>query len=103
MHPPCSPNPQEQLWQRQREGSTDPGCADDDNAHPPDARTQPRADPGGRLEILCPLRTAPAFADKKHGKRLKGYKQGYFLDNSLFFFIGILILGKGIAGFFKGK
>lgn len=66
------PYPQEQLWQRQGEGSTGPGCADDHHAHPPDARTHPRADPGGRLEILCPLWTAPAFADKNHGKRLWG-------------------------------
>ena len=88
MHPLCSPNPQEQLWQRQREGSTDPGCADDDNAHPPDARTQPRADPGGRLEILCPLRTAPAFADKKHGKRLRGD------ENRIKVLIGNIILRR---------
>ena len=88
MHPPCSPNPQEQLWQRQREGSTDPGCADDDNAHPPDARTQPRADPGGRLEILCPLRTDPAFADKKHGKRLRGD------ENRIKVLIGNIILRR---------
>ena len=27
----------------------------------------------GCLEILCPLRKTSAFADKNHGKRLKGY------------------------------
>ena len=73
-NPPCGPDPQEQLRQRQREGSTDPGCDDDHHAHPQDARTQPRADPRGCLKILCPLRKNSAFADKNHGKRLKGYK-----------------------------
>lgn len=45
-NPPCGPDPQEQLRQRQREASADPGCSDDHYA-----RTQPRADPGGCLEI----------------------------------------------------
>ncbi|MCY2939224.1 MAG: hypothetical protein NTV55_12820, partial [Planctomycetota bacterium] len=27
------------------------------------------------LNILCPLRKTSAFADKNHGKRLKGYKK----------------------------
>jgi len=44
---------------------------------PQDVRTQPREDPGRRLEILCPLRKTAAFADKNHGKRLKGYKLIY--------------------------
>ena len=72
-----------QLQQRQREESLDPGCADDHHAYPQDASTQPRADPGGRLEILCPFRKTSAFAEKNHGKRLRGYKCFFLLFGNL--------------------
>ena len=70
-----------QLRQRQQGGITDPGCADDHHAHPQDARTQPRADPGRGLEILCPFRKTSTVADKTHGKRLKGYGLGIWPGN----------------------
>ena len=60
------------------EGSIDPGSDDDHHAHHQDARTQPRVDHRGCLEILCPLRKTSAFADKKQGKRLKGYKKPFY-------------------------
>ena len=72
-HLPCGLDPQEQLRQRQREGSTDPGGDDNHHAHPQNARTQPRADPRGCLEILCPPRKTSTFVDKNHGNRLNGY------------------------------
>ena len=67
--------PEEQLREWQRERGPNPSHLNDHPSYPQGARAQPTAGFGGCIEGLLAFRATAAFANKNHGRRLKGYEK----------------------------